>query len=393
MTKIKTITFLKAFLAENSLPPIYSKITSEKGVDYNAKIESNFGLKDQVLIVKDIPDYLNIHINKQLTNFVVNRIKTLKGHLIELHSFQNIVDYLKSNFGTKSRSNLRRYQNRLETCFNIKYTVYYGSVEKQEYNKLFIALKDLLIRRFNEKKEANYELQHLEELQDVVYDLILNKKASLFVIYDGNKPISIRINMHKKALSFYILSGFDIDYSKFHLGTVDMLKNIEWCINNGFEVYDLLKGYDYYKKKWATKTHYYYNHIIYNSNSMNLSLIGKNKTFKGNIKYKFYNVFKKYHLDTKYKEFKKAIFGIKNTFIKKEKSFVISDFNSKITNKLTEIDIEKDGEYTFLKKPIYDFLFINNESINNVTVSNFVGAPNRFQIKSKTKYKLLEVIN
>ncbi|MDO5987891.1 GNAT family N-acetyltransferase [Flavivirga amylovorans] len=384
---------MKAFLGENSLPPIYSKVTDGNGVDYNINVKSNFGLKDQVLIVKDIPDYLNIHINKQLTNFVVNRITTLKGHFIELHSFKNIADYLKSNFGTKSRSNLRRYQNRLETCFNIKYIVYYGSIEKQEYNRLFITLKDLLIRRFKEKKEANYELQHLEEFQDVVYDLILNKKANLFVIYDGNKPISIRINMHKKALSFYILSGFDIDYSKFHLGTLDMLKNIEWCIDNDFEIYDLLKGYDYYKKKWATKTHYYYNHIIYNSNSINLSLIGKSRTIKENIKYKCYNVFKKYYLDTKYKEFKKSIYRVKNTFTKKEKLFKISDFDSKISNELIKIDIEKDGAYAFLRKPVYDFLFINNESTNNVTVSKFVEAPNRFQIKSKTKYKLLEVIN
>ena len=383
MAKIKNITFLKAFLAENSLPPIYSKITNEKGFDYNVTIESNSELKHQVLIVKDIPDYLNVHINKQSTNLAINKIKTLKGHLIELHTFQNITDYLKSNFGTKSRSNLRRYQNRLESCFNIKYVVYYGTIEKQEYNRLFVALKELLIRRFNEKKETNYELQHLGEFQNIVYNLILSKKASLFVIYDGNKPISIRINMHKETLSFYILSGFDIDYSRFHLGKIDMLKNIEWCINNAFEVYDLLKGYDYYKEKWATKTHYYYNHIAYHSNSTSVSIIGKYKIFKETIKYKCYNLLKKYNLHTKHKEFRKFIFGVKNAFIKKERSFKISDFDSKFSNELTEINIEKNKKYAFLRKPVYDFLFTNNTSINNVTVSKLEGSPNHFQIKLK----------
>jgi hypothetical protein len=389
LTKIKNITFLKTFLFDNSLPPIFKKVSTNNEVIFETKMNSDLNLKNQVLKVKDVPDYLDFKTIKHSNKTVINKVKTLKGHLVKLDTFNNISDYLKHNFGSKSRSNLRRYQNRLENCFNIKYVSYFGAIEKKKYNTLFIALRSLLIRRFNEKQETNYELQHLDEFHDIVYDLILNKKASLFVIYDDEKPISIRINMFKNNLSYYIISGYDIDYSKFHLGSIDMLKNIEWCINNNFKVYDLLKGYDYYKTKWATKSHYYYTYIAYN----NSSLSGKYTYVKEAVKYKFYEVFKKYNIISKYKNIKKSIFGIKNNFREKKISASILDFDKKITSKLIVVDIKKNSNYAFLKKPIYDFLFLNNVPLNNITISKLVENSNKFKIKAKNKCHLLIIDN
>ncbi|OEK08536.1 hypothetical protein A8C32_03525 [Flavivirga aquatica] len=393
MRHIKHITFLKALLSNNSLPLIYKAITNNTNLFYNTKTDSILNLKNHVLIVKDIPNYLNITIEKHLNKTFINKIKTLKGHLIELHNYQSISDYLNHNFSTKSRSNLRRYKNRLETCFNIKYVSYYGNIEKQEYDRLFIVLKDLLERRFNEKGEINYELQYLNEFNNIVYEQILNKKANLFVIYDGNKPISIRINMLKDKLNFYILSGYDIDYSKFHIGSLDMLKNIEWSIQNNIKSYDLLKGYDYYKKKWATKSYYYSNHIIYNSNSIKIFIIGKLTYIKYTLKYKTYNLLKNKYIDIIYRKFKKGFFSKNNLYQKKDKTFILSNSNTKNSNKITKINIEQNNEYQFLRKPVYDFLFLNNESINNITVNKFTDSTQKFQIQSKNKIHLLTVIN
>jgi hypothetical protein len=278
-----------------------------------------------------------------------------------------------------------RYQNRLNTCFNIKYISYYGSIEKEEYTKLFIALKELLIRRFNEKQEVNYELKHLSEFHEIIYDLILDCKANLYVIYDDETPISIRINMFKNKIAYYIISGYDIDYSKFHLGSIDMLKNIEWCINNDFEIYDLLKGYDYYKTKWATKTHDYFNYITYSRNS----IVGLYTFVKEVIKYKFYRFFKKYRIISKYKNFKKSIFGF-NRNRKSKLSYHFSNFDKEMTSKTIEIDFKK-NEYSFLRKPVYDFLFLNNESINHLNVSKLINASNKFKVHSRNKCQLLTI--
>ncbi|NMH88221.1 GNAT family N-acetyltransferase [Flavivirga algicola] len=390
MDKANNITFLKAF-TENSLPPICNKVIYQKNVYYNKNIDSELDLNKQVLIFKDVSDYVDIELFQQAKNIVINKTKTLKGHLVELAPFKDIQEYLQNNFTTKSRSNFRRYENRLKSCFKIKYVSYYGNITKEEYDRLFIVLKDLLIRRFAEKQEKNYELQHLKGYHDVVYDMILKKEACLFVIYDNEKPISIRVNMCKKKLAYYIISGYDVDYSKFHLGSIDMLKNIEWCIDNNFEIYDLLKGYDYYKSKWATKKHDYYIYIIYNSNSIKLTLISYYITIKETIKYKCYRFLKKHNLDTKYKDLKRYLFGITTFFKNKKATTILIDNNAKITDQIFEIDINLDNQYIFLRKPVYNFLFLANTSLDNVTIGKLSGTSNKFLLKAKNKSQLLTI--
>ncbi|WP_303317699.1 GNAT family N-acetyltransferase [Flavivirga abyssicola] len=387
---IKNITFLKAFLAKSSLPPIYGSISDNKGFDYKAETSKTLHTNKQVFLIKDIPDYLHVDIKETENKTSLSKIKTLKGHLIDFQLFKGFPDYLEQNFSAKSRSNLRRYQNRLETCFNINYICYYGAIPKPEYDNLFVVLKHLLLRRFNEKQEVNYELQHLNEFHDIVYDLVLNKKASIYVIYDGQKPISIRINMHKERLSFYIISGYDIDYSKFHLGAIDMLKSIEWCFNNDFEVYDLLKGYDYYKVKWATTCYHYYNHIVYNSSSIKASFIGKLAYIKEVIKYKCYTATKNSKLYFAYKKINKKIFGITRSDNKKS-TFIISNPTKNDIRNIALIDIEKNNDYAFLRKALYDFLFISKESTNNVSVYKFNNSQNTFLIKSKNQSQLVTI--
>lgn len=387
MIKTKSITFLKAFLTKNGLPPIYHEIIDDnKAFNSNIERDTDSIQEKRVLLVKDFPDYLNIRIRKK-PNQKLKKVKTLKGHLIELKTFNSISEYLNRNFSSKSRSNLRRYNNRLEACFNIKYVSYYGNIEKQKYDSLFVALKDLLIKRFNEKKETNYELQYLDEFHDIVYPLILNKKANLFVIYDGDVPISIRVNMFKQTHAFYILSGYDIDYSKFHLGSIDMLKNIEWCINKDFEVYDLLKGYDYYKSKWATKSHNYYNHIIYNTNLASTNLIGIFVYNKEKFKYKIYNSLKINQLKLKYKKIKKSIFGNN-----KKASVLLSNFIANNNIEKTLINIQENNEYAILKRPLYNFLFLTNQSINDIKISKLKNSSNKFLLESKVKTQLLTIV-
>ncbi|MFD0842059.1 GNAT family N-acetyltransferase [Flaviramulus multivorans] len=380
------ISFLKAFLFENSLPPIYTKILDTNGYDFNIKKNEKNTSNKHIVIVKDIPDYFTIETAKK-PKTVLKRIKTLKGHLVELDKFKNIEDYLNNKFSSKSRSNLRRYVKRLETCFNIKCITYYGDISREEYNRLFVSLKELLIKRFKQKQETNYELQHLDEYQQIVYDMLLRKEASLFVIYDNNNPISIRINMFKGYLAYYILSGYDTDYSKFHLGSIDMLKNIEWCINKRFKVYDLLKGYDYYKSNWATKTHYYYNHIIYSINSIKgyyTSIIQK-------VKYYAYNVLKHYNLIQKYKRVKKIFYGFKHKSEIKSTLYTFKEINIDDLDKKNKIDIDKNDSFLFLRRPVYDFLFLNSENKSNITVSELINSQNTFIIQSRSKCFLLKI--
>ena len=51
--------------------------------------------------------------------------------------------------------------------------------------------------------------------RDVALPMILEKKASLFVVYEDSNPIALRLNYFSENTLFHAITTFDIDYSKF----------------------------------------------------------------------------------------------------------------------------------------------------------------------------------
>lgn len=383
MVKTNRIVYLKGLFFDRSFLTVYDKITYKTKTIHSKNNSAAKIPKSTVYEILDVPNYIEIQVSKENPKLKQIKLQTLKGYLVEANKYNTIEEYLENNFGSKSRSNLRRYKNRLEKCFNIQYACYYGNIPKEIYNNLFIALKQLLIRRFEEKKESNYELQHFEEYHSIIYDLILKKEASLYVIYHDKKPISIRINMFKENLGHYIMSCYDIDYSKFHLGSVDMLKNIEWCIGNEMVTYDLLKGYDYYKKDWKTTSFNFYNHIIYDSNSVLSTLYAFVKKIKTKITYKVYYILKAIHFISHYKKVKQFLYELshKPTAQKKIVYNKVDSFNEVIEKK--QIDFENDSSYSFLKKPLYDVLFTSQEQYKDILIYLNLEDKNHFLVCGK----------
>src|SRR5690606_1013003 len=103
---------------------------------------------------------------------------------------------------------------------------------------------------------------------DVVYPMILEKKASLFVIYDGDIPIGVTLNYFSEDTVFDAITVFDIDYAKFHLGSVTIMKLIEWCLEHNIKTFDFSKGYFDYKTRWMNKDYNFEYHVYYDSGSL-----------------------------------------------------------------------------------------------------------------------------
>lgn len=387
MVKFNKTVFLKGMFFNDNTLPFFEKITYHTKTIYTTKNTNIKNTKTTFYEIVDVPDYLDIYIPNNSKKI---QLKTLKGYLVETEKYKTVEEYLNDNFGTKSRSNLRRYKNRLEKCFNIKYTCYCGSISKEKYNSLFAALKELLIRRFEEKKENNYELRHFDEYQETIYNLILTKEASILVIYNDQKPISIRINMFKKTLGYYIMSCYDIDYSKFHLGSLDMLKNIEWCIKKNIETYDLLKGYDYYKKDWKTTTFDFYNYLIYNPSSIQATFNAHAKKVITKGTYKLYYTLKNLNFITYYKRLKQKLHKqTYKTITEKKISHAKLEDDQLNANKI-QIDIEKNEAYFYLKRTIFNLLFISQEYYKDIKVYKNLNNKNNFYVVGKNnKWSLI----
>lgn len=389
-TSIGKIVFLEDFLTKGKLLPVYRNIGYKGRMLYKNKDWKDQFMKNSVVLVKDIPDYLSIDYSDSPHSIKLKKLNTQKGYLVDLSLFKNANEYFTKKFGPKSRSNLRRYENRLKHCFDISYVVYYGNITKDEYKRLFGELRNLLIRRFEQKKEKNYELQYLNDFENTVYDMVLDQNANMYVIYHKNKPISIRINMFKGNLAYYIISGYDIDYSKFHLGNIDMLKNIEWLFDRDFTSYDLLKGYYSYKKKWMTHSYNNQKHFIYHSSSLSSNFICHTIFTKELCLKTLLDVLKFFKIHIWYRKIKKRIANNKSAnFYTKSKISPYKESATEFGKKIIPIDIENDNNYFFLRKAVYDFLFESKESYGDIQIYSDLERLNTFHIIGKNNARVL----
>lgn len=375
MKFLKKITFLKALITGDNYPAAFETISY--GLE-TAKKKTGVKKSKGITMVKDIPSYFTL---EKQSSVYFKSFKTISGQLIDLKKFKDYDDYLAKQFSSKSRNTLKRRLKKLNTCFNIKVKCYYGSINKQDYDSYFEILKIFLVRRFSEKQEYNYEIQYLKEFHGLCLQLIHDKKANMLVIFNENKPISIRINMFFDNVAFYIISGYDIDFAKFNLGSIDMMKNIEWCFENNFKYYDLLKGYDYYKKKWSTTEYYNHTELLVSKKKWWLYPILTFIILKNNYKYSAFRLIKHTFVYDFIKQLKKIKYVITHKKIKNlellEKKNTVMSFES------FEIIHLDDNRYKFLKKYTYDFLFETNEHICNINIHRSLLHQNHYMILGK----------
>ena len=344
--------------------PIYINIGRNltKGISYSFSKESlTKEAKNKVLLIYDVPEYMNksqgIDINKK---YALDSITQYPGFLIDLKSFQDINNYMSATFSKSSRYKLNKYKKKLESCFNIKYKMYHGHINKDEYDHIFDEFEKLLRKRFLQKEITNNNLAPKEWTLNYVYNSTLIDAITVF----------------------------DIDYSKFHLGSVNIMKLIEWCLENQFDKLDFSKGYFDYKKRWSNLEYKFEYHLIYNKNF----IIPKTIAFA----IKKYFTAKQFLRDKKLNDrIHKLSFLLKG---KKNQSspnlfYEFSDLNKEIEElDLVNIDIKKPS-FAFLKTVVFDFLYLNNEKLNNIRVQQVKNNHSLFVISGKTTTRKAAIIN
>tara|TARA_R110001583_G_scaffold106531_1_gene254874 strand:+ start:421 stop:1230 length:810 start_codon:yes stop_codon:yes gene_type:complete len=243
--------------------------------------------------------------------------------------------------------------------------MYYGEISKIDYDFLFKNFRTFLSKRFEQRGDDHEAFSRWDTIQNAAYKMILNKTASLFVIYNEDRPIDICLNYHHQNIIDNAIRSYDIDYSKFRLGYIDIYKQLEWCFGNGVEIFDLSIGDFDYKRKWCNVEYDFENHIIFDRNKflkrITAHLILSIYLLKGFLKDR------NLHL-----HFNK----IKNLFILNEKP------KGNLENVSTEIEVLNqfpkmegitvidflDEKYIHLRKTIYDFQYNNSEHSKNLSV-------------------------
>lgn len=351
-----------------------------KGISYSLNAQKIINFKKSVILIYDVPAYFDLDITSIPAKVKLHKIKQYPGYLVELHKYKDLSDYFQKTFSKKTKDKLNRYQKRLELCFNIKYKMFYGDISIEEYDFIFDRFKKLLEKRFADKQEINNNL-NLEEwafYYDVAFQMILEKKASLFVVYEDFNPIAVTLNYLSENILFHAITVFDIDYSKFHLGKIAMTNLFLWCFERGIKCFDFSKGYYEYKTHWANKKYNFEYHLYFDKTSIRSTLIGF--TIKKYFELKQYlrekGLNKKLHELTFW--FKKNEFGNVAS-----SSFSLSEITKEYHNsELSEIK-PLSKEFIALKSAINEFLFLNSESVYDLKVMKVLNNKSVYLFKGK----------
>ncbi|AUP77245.1 GNAT family N-acetyltransferase [Flavivirga eckloniae] len=260
------ISFVK-----NKYLPLYVNTGKNltNGLSYRLNENEN-DYKNKVFFIYDIPEYIN-QSNLETGSLKLKSVKQYKGYLANLENYSDLQNYIADNFSSRSRKAFKKYIKKLEEGFNINYKMYYGNnITKEQYDFIFDNFNRLFKKRYTEKQINNHFLtkKKWNYLKELCYPMILSKKASLFVIFDEDTPINISVNYMASNIVFGALTVFNTDYSKFNLGFIDIMKHLEWCIENNFQTFDFSKGDFEYKKRWSNKAYSFDYHILYDSNSV-----------------------------------------------------------------------------------------------------------------------------
>lgn len=357
------VDFYSDFFEKRMVPNIY-KVLSYKGIQgfqyKNPRLDAEE--KDAQWYIKLFPSYLDFK-RKDHQGLILRRIFRVKGFAIEISDFDSTDHYLQLHFKPNFRTAIRRRFKGLETCFDIRYKMFYGHIEQSEYEFLMQSLHGMLTRRFKQRNDENMALKKWERYVANTRGLINEKKASLFVIYDDSKPIQIALSYHHDKIIFLAIPSYDIDYSKFGLGNLAIVKILHWCIDNAYSMLDMGYGAFDYKVKWCNKIYNFEHHLFYRKSSP-LSLLF---VYFVTIKTRIINFLLTKNINVIYHDVKEFFLGRKK-LQSLDYTIVKGEFNKEELSGLISIDHVSNDSYRFLKKPLYDFAYARLENVSQIKV-------------------------
>jgi len=257
---IKTYNFHFDFFEKRELPPFYEIKERDSDCISPNKAESKSIENGAVLL---IPPYLNYTQKDLKPGYSCSSKSYWIGFAMDLHPFNNFREYLRHQLGKKPYKNLRQDIQRLERGHQIHFQTFYGSIDESTYNNLMDTLKKYIEGRFKGRVHKHTALKKWNHYVDSVYPMIHDKKASIFVIYEKDEPISISLNYHYRDIFIAAIISFNHKFFPYSMGKQMFVRQIEWCYANNYRIIDLGWGSFDYKIKFSNAVFKYNTHIIF----------------------------------------------------------------------------------------------------------------------------------
>lgn len=307
MSLIKKEQFIYDFFKNSKaiVPGCYERININDKSFLNKDASTPDQLSD-VIYVSLFPTFLESKIinesgyhSKKITHHGIS------GAGILLDDDYTVESYLAKHTKRQLRKNLRKSFKQLEASCNAIYEYNCGEISKEKCDFLLKSLREMIEKRFGAETTTHVFMMEWDSNVKDLHELINQKKASLFVVYDAEKPISISLNRHiNNSILFSETHSYDAEYSKFGLGHIDNYMLLNWSINNHYDFLDLGIGVFDYKKKWCNAFYGVEYHVFYKKHSAKAKI----RAFIEIYKIHFKNFIKSKNITGSIKKVKDSLF-------------------------------------------------------------------------------------
>lgn len=341
--------------------------------------------KGKTFLIYDVLDFKSTEqpVQNGMGHYAV---KQYPGYLIDLTPFQSLDDFMSKTFKKSSRYKLRKYKKRLEESFNISFKAHCGDISKDEYDHIFSSFRNLLEKRFADKQISNNNLDKDEWdfYKEVAYQMILEERAALLVLYNNETPISVTLCYLSENRIFDAITVFDIDYAKFHLGSIKIMYIVDWSIRKKYSVLDFSKGHFDYKTRWANQQYDFYYHIWYDKKSIKAKILS--------YSLKLFFTLKQFLREKNINEtLHKFTYRLKHKEDEEKAQFRFEENGPEQSDStLEELNLNSNGNEIF-KRVCYEFLYLFPENQSNIKIYRVPNDSSLYLIKGKEKESFVRV--
>ncbi|WP_396590090.1 GNAT family N-acetyltransferase [Allomuricauda sp. R78024] len=271
---LSTFNFLNGIaFTKNKYLPLYFNAGKGKSYGMSYTLKKSNEIKDfahKTIFIYDVLDYFKIDKSISVKGLGLKTLFSNEGYLVELESFDNFDSYLNNQFNSKQRHKLRSSIKKLESSHDIAYEWYHGEITKDTFTSLLNAFYDFINVKYENKKEKNSHLKTgvRSWYNKMLFQMINEKKASFFVIKDGGIPISVNLCYHADNVMFGAAALANFKYKSYGMGSIAILKSIQWAFDNDVSFFDMSKESFGYKHRWATKKYIARHHMFYDKKSL-----------------------------------------------------------------------------------------------------------------------------
>ncbi|VXD24589.1 Tfp pilus assembly protein PilF [Planktothrix serta PCC 8927] len=158
--------------------------------------------------------------------------------------------YLQNNVGANTRQKIRRFFRKIESSDEFRIT----HIDADNVDSHIDILLGLWESKWREKKGDKCD-PIMAYIRQILHHCFENNCLYLPVLWRGDKPlcaIANFIDIHQKTMLF-VITGRDQTFNNIPTGLILHANAIRYAIQNGFKVYDFLRGNEEYKYYFGAK--------------------------------------------------------------------------------------------------------------------------------------------